>query len=284
METLLYLFSRLPMSWMRAIGRTVGVLIYKSSASYRERIHENLRYAGIDSEEMALRVAAEQGVQGIEAPWVWGRGRQDYLKQTDVSAEDEAKLRQAIEGRAVVFLTPHIGCYEVAPSWFAEKVLKGTDKNIAILYRVPRKSYLRKLVGEGRQTPNVLPCSADLKGVRQILRTLKSGGMAGILPDQVPSNGEGVWAPFFGKQAYTMTFPLRLIRQFKAVVVMARSERTPEGWRVYWKLWDEELTGDDAQDAALMNRLIEETVLECPHQYLWSYNRYKCPSGVQKPE
>lgn len=284
METLLYLLSRLPMSWMRAIGRTMGVLIYKCSASYRQRIHENLRHAGIDSDEMAYRVAAEQGIQGIEAPWVWGRGRQDYLKKTYVSEADEVRLRQAIDGRAVVFLTPHIGCYEVAPTWLAENILKGTDKNIAILYRVPRKSYLRKLVGEGRQTPNVLPCSADLKGVRQILRNLKAGGMAGVLPDQVPSNGEGVWAPFFGKPAYTMTFPLRLIRQFNAVVVMARSERTEEGWTVSWKIWDTKLSGDDAQDAAMMNRWIEETILECPHQYLWSYNRYKCPRGVKKPE
>lgn len=284
METILYLASRLPLSLLRVLGRTMGFLIYCFSEQYRQRIHENLKIAGIDSEEMARRVAQEQGVQGVEAPWVWGRDRIESVKRTFVSKENEEMLRRTIEGRSVVFLTPHIGCYEVAPLWLAERVLKGTDKNIAILYRVPRKAYLRKLVGEGRASPNVLPSSADLKGVRQILRTMKSGGMAGILPDQVPSNGEGVWAPLFGRPAYTMTFPLRLIRQFNAAVIMARSERVSGGWNVTFKVWDAQLTGDDEKDAQQLNRLIEETILECPHQYLWSYNRYKCPSGVEKPE
>lgn len=284
METILFLASRLPLSLLRAFGRAMGLLIYFFSPSYRDRIHENLQIAGIDSEQLARRVAQEQGAQGVEAPWVWGRGREQSLQKTFVAADQEALLRKAIENNAVVFLTPHIGCYEVSPLWLAENVLKGSDKNIAILYRVPRKAYLRKLVGAGRESPNVLPASADLKGVRQILRTMKSGGMVGILPDQVPTQGEGVWAPLFGKPAYTMTFPLRLIRQFKATVIMARSERVPRGWEVSFKIWDAELTGDDEKDAAMMNRLIEETILECPEQYLWSYNRYKCPSGVQKPE
>ena len=187
-------------------------------------------------------------------------------------------------GRAIVFLTPHLGCYEVGPMMVAERWLKGSDRQFAILYRVPRKSYLRDIVGKGRVSENIVPASADLKGVRQILKIMKAGGIAGILPDQVPSHGEGVWAPLFGEKAYTMTFPLKLARQFKAQVIMARMQREAEGWCMYVKGWDYVLSGDEKKDAEAMNQFIEETILCCPQQYLWSYKRYKCPRGVKREQ
>ena len=113
---------------------------------------------------------------------------------------------------------------------------------------------------------------------------MKAGGIAGILPDQVPSHGEGVWAPLFGEKAYTMTFPLKLARQFKAQVIMARMQREAEGWCMYVKGWDYVLSGDEKKDAEAMNQFIEETILCCPQQYLWSYKRYKCPRGVKREQ
>jgi Kdo2-lipid IVA lauroyltransferase/acyltransferase len=38
---------------------------------------------------------------------------------------------------------------------------------------------------------------------------LKNGEAVGLLPDQVPPEGLGVWAPFFGEPAYTMTLSVR---------------------------------------------------------------------------
>ncbi|HIU84183.1 MAG TPA: lysophospholipid acyltransferase family protein [Candidatus Aphodousia gallistercoris] len=285
MKVLIYLISRIPLSVLRALSTFLGRMLYRCAPKYRQRIKENLERAGIYSEEMGLEVAGQQAIQAVEAPWVWGRGRQAVLKLTRGEAKTVELIDEAVKsGRSIIFLTPHIGCYEVAPMWVAEHWLKESARQFAVLYRVPRKSYLRSVVGLGRVSENVVPASADLKGVRQIIKILRTGGIVGILPDQVPSHGEGVWVPLFGEQAYTMTFPLRLASQFKAVVIMAKALRDESGWCIHCKKWDYELTGNAHEDAAAMNRLIEQTVLENPQQYLWSYNRYKCPSGVQRPE
>lgn len=285
MKILIKLLALLPLGVVRFVGRFVGVLIYYFSSSYRKRIEENLKHAGIFSSDLALEVAKEQGAQAVEAPWVWGRDRHDVIALTQCDQQTRKIIQEAVEGETpIVFLTPHIGCYEVAPMYVAHHWLERLNKNMAILYRVPRKSYLRDIVGKGRVVPNILPSSADLKGIRQILKTMKSGGMAGILPDQVPSQGEGVWVPLFDQKAYTMTFPMKLVRQFNAKVLMCRVEREKIGWRIYMRVWDFEPTGDEYQDCLAMNRLVQETILECPQQYLWSYNRYKCPKGVSLPK
>lgn len=285
MKCLIYLISRLPLNFLRLVGRWVGALIYRFDQRYQAEINRNLTRAGLYSETMARAVAREQGAQAIEAPWVWGRSRKEVLSKCRIDDASVAVLNEALtSGRAIVFLTPHLGCYEVGPMMVAERWLKGSDRQFAILYRVPRKSYLRDIVGKGRVSENIVPASADLKGVRQILKIMKAGGIAGILPDQVPSHGEGVWAPLFGEKAYTMTFPLKLARQFKAQVIMARMQREAEGWRMYVKGWDYVLSGDEKKDAEAMNQFIEETILCCPQQYLWSYKRYKCPRGVKREQ
>lgn len=285
MKCLIYLISRLPLNFLRLVGRWVGALIYRFDQRYQAEINRNLTRAGLYSETMARAVAREQGAQAIEAPWVWGRSRKEVLSKCRIDDASVAVLNEALtSGRAIVFLTPHLGCYEVGPMMVAERWLKGSDRQFAILYRVPRKSYLRDIVGKGRVSENIVPASADLKGVRQILKIMKAGGIAGILPDQVPSYGEGVWAPLFGEKAYTMTFPLKLARQFKAQVIMARMQREAEGWCMYVKGWDYVLSGDEKKDAEAMNQFIEETILCCPQQYLWSYKRYKCPRGVKREQ
>lgn len=285
MKCLIYLISRLPLNFLRLVGRWVGALIYRFNQRYQAEINRNLTRAGLYSETMARAVAREQGAQAIEAPWVWGRSRSEVLSKCRIDDASVAVLNEALtSGRAIVFLTPHLGCYEVGPMMVAERWLKGSDRQFAILYRVPRKSYLRDIVGKGRVSENIVPASADLKGVRQILKIMKAGGIAGILPDQVPSHGEGVWAPLFGEKAYTMTFPLKLARQFKAQVIMARMQREAEGWCMYVKGWDYVLSGDEKKDAEAMNQFIEETILCCPQQYLWSYKRYKCPRGVKREQ
>ena len=151
MEFLIYLISRLPLNFLRSVGRLVGTLIYRFDSAYREEIRRNLSRAGIYSPEMARVVAREQGAQAVEAPWVWGRSRQEVLAKCTIDDESIPLLEEALgSGRPIVFLTPHIGCYEVGPMMIAERWLKGTDRQFAILYRVPRKSYLRNIVGQGR--------------------------------------------------------------------------------------------------------------------------------------
>jgi len=98
-------------------------------------------------------------------------------------------------------------------------------------------------------------------------------------PDQVPPEGMGVWAPFFGKPAYTMTLALRLARQTGATMLFALGDRLPwgRGYVIHVEALDLPLDQSDEMAAAAMNAAMERLILKRPHMYLWSYARYKLP-------
>jgi KDO2-lipid IV(A) lauroyltransferase len=113
-----------------------------------------------------------------------------------------------------------------------------------------------------------------------LIKALRRGEAIGILPDQAPGVGEGEWANFFGRPAYTMTLVSRLQASTGAAVVMAFAERLPGG--AGYSLHLERVTADPLTPVAL-NRAVERVVSRCPGQYLWGYNRYKVPAGAEPP-
>ncbi len=127
----------------------------------------------------------------------------------------------------------------------------------------------------GRCAPRRPTCP----GVRKLVKTLRSHEAVGMLPDQVPGAGEGVWAPFFGKPAWTMTLAARLAAVKGVRVIYTWAERLPRGEGYVFRLQapTEALTGDLDTDVAIINREVERMILQCPQQYLWGYNRYKGP-------
>ena len=117
-------------------------------------------------------------------------------------------------------------------------------------------------------------------------KALKKGEAIGLLPDQVPQEGEGVWADFFGKQAYTMTLSAKLHSMSGAPIILTYAERLPQGkgYVVRFVKFEETLTGDPVQQAEAINRSMEKLIARSPAQYFWSYNRYKTPEGVAGPD
>ena len=119
--------------------------------------------------------------------------------------------------------------------------------------------------------------STNLTGVRALMKALRNGGSIGLLPDQVPGAGEGVWTHFFNRLAYTMTLPAKLAQMSGAVLVLAYAERLPKGagYAVHFVPFDGQLTGTPEQQAGAINAAMEALIARCPAQYFWSYNRYK---------
>ena len=154
---------------------------------------------------------------------------------------------------------------------------------MTVLYRRPKQDWLAPLIETGRGA-NLTLAPADMSGVRLLLKALKSGEAAGMLPDQVPGKGEGVWVPFFGRPAFTMTLAARLA-DTGATVLLAFAERLHYGAGFHLKFLplSAPLEGDLAQRTAQINREIEGLIRSCPQQYLWGYNRYKEPRGAGAP-
>ena len=267
--------GRLPLGALRGIGAALGVLVFLASAAYRRKLLSNLARAGLPGRRMAWRAAAGAGRTMLELSWLWARppaALADRVRCADLAVLEAAEA----EGRGILFLTPHLGAFDATARWYAGRA------PITVMFREPRKALLRPLVRRSRNVDGMRAVPAAMAGVRGMLRALRAGEAVGILPDQVPGEGEGEWAPFFGEPAWTMTLPQRLARASEAAVILAVGERVAGGWRLHlWRF--------DAEPApAALNEWMEGLILRWPDQYLWGYNRYKRPRRAavagQRPE
>ena len=233
---------------------------------------------------MMASAAREAGKQAMETPWIFMRPRSESA--ATATLVDPVTFNTALaDGRPVLLMTPHLGCFEVFAQFYAATRPDAKQRPMTVLYRVPRKSMLRSMAERGRAAEGLILAPAEMRGVRMMIRAMQQRQVVGILPDQVPLHGEGVWAPFFGREAYTMTLPARLALQFDAIVLFLYSERLPHGagFRIHFRPLERKFTGDARTDAAIINTELEALIRTCPHQYLWAYNRYKVPPGVEPP-
>jgi len=276
------LFAQLPLSWLHRIGAGLGRFVVVVSPVYRRQLRQNLRQAGLSGRISLGRAAAEAGKSVLELPYLWLRPAQDILCRTSTSNWELVTAARA-RARGIVFLTPHLGCFEVTAQYFAVNPQDGAP--ITVLYRPPRKAALRPIFEGIRARGNLKLAPADLGGVRRMVRALRRGEAVGLLPDQVPSRGEGVWAPFFGKPAYTMSLPAKLCEATGATLLLAYGERLSgaRGWVVHLLPFERSLEGPAEFQAEQVNAAMESLIRLCPEQYFWGYNRYKVPRGVARP-
>ncbi len=271
------LLSALPLRALHALGAALGWLVYLGSPSYRRRLRENLNSAGFGQHLHAA--IAESGKAIVELPFVWCAAPTRVARHA--SDENWDYVQSVLDrGQGILFLTPHLGCFEIT----AQQIALRTP--LTVMYRPPKKAALKPLIEGARARHNLHLAPANLAGVRILAKCLKRGEPVGVLPDQVPQEGEGVWAPFFGRSAYSMTLPAKLAQLGKAEVILVYAERRPAGagFIVRFVPFQGTLEGTPAAQAATINRAMEQLIARCPAQYFWSYNRYKQPDGVAGPE
>lgn len=285
MRLLLRFLAWLDLPANHRVGALAGRIVFLLSPRYRLRTLENLRSAGIAGDgaafaRMARENAAEIGKGAAELAWALFRPVKevaDLVKELD-GWETVERLHAA--GRPLLFVTPHLGGYDIAGRYLWSRL------PIMAMYRPHKLGWLDEIIRDGRNRgaapdgSNVAP--ATMAGVRMLLRHLRRGGCTVILPDQVPGEGEGVWVDFFGRPAYTMTLTGRLQEASGAVLVFCFAERlgAGRGFRLHLRVREEPLPAERAAAAQAVNRGVEELIRLAPAQYLWGYNRYKRPAGA----
>lgn len=271
------LCSMLPLRVLHFLGGVLGRLTYKFSKSYAARMRENLQHAGFSLEGAAGRrllsaVIAQAGKSIAELPWIWGRPYTEVLASVvECRGMRHVEAAQAL-GRGTIILTPHLGCFEIVGLYVAQYM------PFTLLYRQPKLRWLEGVMRAGRERGQAKLAKADLSGVRLLYKALKRGEAIGLLPDQVPSQGEGEWANFFGRPAYTMTLVGRLAQSSGAAVLLVSAERMASGYAIRFEPLVLDFTQSVPQQ---INDALEQVIRACPAQYLWSYNRYKVLPGMQ---
>lgn len=274
------LLGRFSLPALHRLGAWGGLLALRLSASMRRHIEANLALClGRPPSEAEIRDnARETGRMMLELPFVWQRPVEDVMQQVlEVHGREHVDAILA-SGGSLIALTPHMGCFEIASLYL------GTFMPMTILYRPPKQASVEPILRAGRARGRLSLATADLAGVRQIIKGLRQGVSTGLLPDQAPGKGEGLWIPFFGRPAYTMTLAARLSEVKNTQVLLFWGERLAgRGWRLHILAPQSPIEGTLEERAACINREIEALIRRCPAQYLWAYNRYKVPSGATPP-
>jgi KDO2-lipid IV(A) lauroyltransferase len=279
LRLLLGALARLPLSWLQALGAGLGWIVYLTSRTYATRLDANLRQSRLYTSEAQYRqlrraAVAEAGRGALEVFAVWFKPDDELRSFVREVRNLEAVERARASGRGILLLTPHLGCFEIAGFFFAQML------PMTILYRPPRLRRLEPLMIEGRRRGHAQLATTDVAGVRRLLRALRAGNAAGLLPDQAPRFGEGVPAEFFGRPAHTMTLVNRLRRATSCATFMVFAERLPRGagYRMHIAPLPDTI-GDESE----LNRAVESMIRMRPEQYLWGYDRYTIPRQAVAP-
>ncbi|MCK9989696.1 MAG: lysophospholipid acyltransferase family protein [Rugosibacter sp.] len=274
MSLLFRLCAYLPLPLLHNLGALIGWLTWVLSPTYRRTFASNMALAGLSAYQRAAVAEAGKGL--LELPKLWLRPQAEVVGRVVKVSGWELLEAAYATGRGILFLTPHLGCFEITAQYVAAR-----KPPLTVMFRPPKQAWLEPLMRQGRGS-NFHLAAADMSGVRRLLKALKQGEAVGMLPDQVPSKGEGVWAPFFGRPAYTVTLAARLA-ETGATVILTYAERLPYGAGYHLRFFplSQALTGDLAARAGQINAEIERVIRLCPAQYLWGYNRYKAPPGTQ---
>ena len=268
----LWLMSLLPLSWLYALGALGGRLVYRFDRQYAQRLRENASQAGYTDKQFWLANAAESGRGGAELAYLWSDKVNLLMPKIKVFGWEAVEQLHA-QGRGLLMLTPHMGAFELISIWIGARI------PFMAMYRQPKFAASESVMLAGRERLGVEMATADLKGVRMLLRHLKQGKVVGLLPDQVPSGqGEFALVDWFGRPAKTMTLPVKLLHQTGAglVVMFAkRVHREKHRFELYFEVVDVPDSGDLSTDVQTINNHMELLVRMAPEQYLWNYNRYK---------
>ena len=275
----------LPLPVAHTLGSMIGFIATLFPNRMRQVTRRNLElcFPHISSAErrrLERQSLIETGKTLCEAPIFWRKPRQTVLDLVRESPGIEAVHQAHAEGRGIVLLTPHFGAWELGGLYCS------SQWPMTILYKPPKQAALDEPIREGRARFGAAVVPTDSSGVRAQLRGLKNAEAVGILPDQEPTEGEGVFAPFLGHPALTMTLPMRLLARTRgerqARVFLTITERLPHarGFRQHFMPAEDDIYNDDMQlAAAALNRGVEACLRVAPEQYQWSYKRFR-----QRPE
>lgn len=264
----------LPLFVLQGIGTGLGYLGAVLPGKYRTRAYGNLRLAYPEATPAMDRAAMIELLQMfLELPYLWATRNARKLDKI-IRCDQWPLIDDAVaQGKGVILISPHIGAFEMLGSFYTRR------HKATVIFKEPRMRWLRLFINRIRLSPSLKLVPANQTGVKALVKTLLKGETIGFLPDQVPALGDGVYAPFFGKDAYTITLVQRMQAIRNSPIFTVGLERLPNGRGYHFHVvpMTEALSESPELAAAQINAALEQMIRKMPMQYLWGYNRYKTP-------
>jgi Kdo2-lipid IVA lauroyltransferase/acyltransferase len=278
-----WLAARLPLRWLMALGRAVGVAGYHLARQRRRITDVNLalcfpELSEAERSRLARASFVHTGVSLAEMILVWLNPGRPVQQRFVVSGVEH--LKQAEDaGRGVILLAGHFSCIDIASAPISRIT------RLDVMYRENKNPVWEWLQVRGRR--RYFDGVIERDDTRRVLRRLKDGGTIWYAADQDYGPKHSVFAPFFGIEAATITATARLARFNDSPVVLFTQYRDLASltWEMrFHPALDDFPSGDEVADATRVNAMIEQAIRLHPEQYLWAHRRFKTrPPGETRP-
>lgn len=278
---LLWLVSSLPLGISYRIMDGIAFLANHMAKGTTRMIEENLAKTPFvkDDKEMAQMragVCRELLRSGVDFAWALKKDIPTAMARFD-EFEGVDELKKAIaEKKSILMVTPHLGSFDLAGRYVSTLI----DSTVNPMFKPSNLKFINGIMAKGRERGNSEVAPANMVGVKMVVKAMREGRMAIILPDQVPVQNDGVWVEFFGEKAYTMTLVPKLGKRPNVATFFfagIRKGRDGKKIRLVVRPYKKEWTGDLETDARNMNEEVEKLIALAPEQYLFTYNRYREP-------
>ncbi|MEE4202353.1 MAG: bacitracin ABC transporter permease [Halieaceae bacterium] len=276
---LLGVSAALSLRYARGIGRFLGSFAWWSNSKWRRITERNvaLAYPQLNkrqSRALCREVLSEAGMLAFEMGHVWRKPWSETQKYI-LEVEGAALVYAAkAEGRGVIVLGPHVGNWEVLGLHLS------TLGDLVALFEPPRINTLEPLIRSARERAGGVLVPTTPRGLAQLVRNVRAGGISGILPDQVPNDvAGGLDALFMGHSAFTATLAPNLIKRSGAIALTGAAYRIPGGFKVCYRSVSDLVYSDDLNVAVnAVNKEVEKVIADWGGQYIWQYKRFRSPS------
>jgi KDO2-lipid IV(A) lauroyltransferase len=277
--SLLRLFARLPLSWVRAAGTGLGWVLWHVAVMRRRIVQVNLQKCLPESpkaqqDDLAYRHFVAFGQSVMDRAWLWHATEATVRKRLRWVGELEALKAPG----PLVMFAPHFVGLD-AGGMAVSLDVRGP---VAFIFSAQSRPEVEAWVRQGRErSGNVRPYFRH-QGMRQILAGIKKGEPLHLSPDMDFGRTESIFVPFMGvEKAATVPSLSRLSRAVGARVVPVVTRMTPEGYdiEVHAPLVNFP-SADLVEDTARVNRMLADWVRSMPEQYYWVHKRFKTrPEG-----
>ena len=267
--------SFFPYSWIKFLGKWLGLLSYYLITPYRKRALSNLKLAKTLSlsDEEILKCAKESFqtlmTLCLEFPKL---AKEKVMKNIAICENKELADQIISQGKGIIFFLGHQSSWEVVLLETTSRI-----KGVAIGKPIRNLPLYRWIVSvrEKFGTRILLPKNAIKEG----MRALKSGLSLGIVGDQaMPESGHAF--PFFGMKAWTSPAPALLSYKTNSPIIVITTRRKKNHYHLRYSdpLWPDQNASLASETERLMTStlsILEKSIREKPGEYLWQHNRWK---------
>ncbi len=264
--------SRLSFPALSRLGGALGTLLWMLPSDRRRVARINLSLclpalSTLQRERLLRRHFVALAQMMLEYGYCWFSPQQTLQRLVRIEG---AEHLHRDDGRPIILSMPHFTGLDLAG------LRLSLELPLVSVYAQQKDPYLDACFRQGRLrfgSGVVFPRRA---GLRPVIKSMKTGHALYYLPDHDLGTRDAVFTSFFGVPAATITGLSRLAAVTDAVVLPCRPRRDADGYTVVVDPPLADFPGaDPAHDAQRMNHVIEQQVLQQPHQYFWLHRRFK---------